>query len=278
MFFSKSIKRLKFGFKSQTTETEQTMEKVKLFIVEDEAIIAESIKEMVNELGYRALGIEMRAEKAWESIKESKPDLCLLDINLKGEKDGVWLAGQIKKELGIPFIFITSLGDKLSIDKANSTSPYGYLLKPLDKNDLYAAIEVALNKHNEINFNQEGFIEKEQLNSPTNGNDSLFIKDEYLFVKLNFSEIIFVKASSNYLEVVTRKKKHLIKGTLKSFKESLPPDLFFQTHRSYLININEIENFGSNYVTINGHEIPLVKQSKDELMENLKTYAHNKDL
>lgn len=262
MFLSKSIKALSFDSKSQTTIAEQKMGKIKVFIVEDEAIIAESIREMAIELGYGVLGIEMKAEQAWESIKESKPDLCLLDINLKGKKDGIWLAGKIKRKLGIPFIFVTSLGDKTSIDKANETSPYGYLLKPLDKNDLYAAIEVALKKHNEINFSSPKVV-----NEHANENDSLFIKDEYLFIKLNFSDILFVKANSNYLEVVTHKKKHLIKGSLKAFKESLPSGLFFQTHRSYLINMDKIENFGSNYVTISGHEIPMVKQHKDDLIE-----------
>ena len=74
------------------------MSKLKILIVEDEMITAESISDMLEDLGYEIQGICIRAEKALEQIQVEKPDFALLDIQLKGEKTGIWLAEQIQKD------------------------------------------------------------------------------------------------------------------------------------------------------------------------------------
>jgi len=70
--------------------------RIKVAVVEDEMINSEALCDMLDELGYDIFGQYMRAEKAWEAFQEEQPDFALLDIRLKGEKDGIWLAGQIK--------------------------------------------------------------------------------------------------------------------------------------------------------------------------------------
>lgn len=236
-------------------------------IVEDEMITAESIKDMLEDLGYEVVGICMRAETALDAILSKEPDFALLDINLKGEKTGIWLAEQLHQKHNIPYVFLTSYGDKATIEQATETKPYGYLLKPIDKHHLYASIEVAIKKFAE-------------LNRPDNQNDledivlkdSLFIKDEYLFVKVKFEDICLAKANGNYIEVHTQEKKHLIKGTLASFAGALPKDVFIQTHRSYLINIEKIDAIGGNYVKIGQTDVPITAQHKETLMTQLNLY------
>lgn len=243
------------------------MPALKIIIVEDEMITAESIKDMLEALGYNVLGIYIRAITALEEIRALQPDLALLDINLKGKETGIWLAQQLKKDYNIPFIFLTSYGDKATIEKASKTGPYGYLLKPIEKQRLFAAIEVALTKFGEVNSKDQspGF-------DGTILKDALFIKDEYLYVKVLFQDIHFVKASGNYLEVNTATKKHLIKGTLSSFIASVPGNSFYQSHRSYLLNIDKIDAFGGNYVKIGDTEVPITAQHKDELFTRLNLY------
>lgn len=243
------------------------MSPLRITIVEDEMITAESIKDMLEDLGYEVTGIYIRATKALEAIKKDKPDFALLDINLKGEETGIWLAEQLRKEHNIPYVFLTSYGDKATIEKATQTNPYAYLLKPIEKQHLFASIEVAIKKFGELNSIEdavefEGSILK----------DSLFIKDEYLYVKVDFKDIHFVKANGNYLEIHTNNKKHLIKGTLSSFISSLPENTFFQTHRSYFLNIEKIDALGGNYVKVGNNEVPLTSQSKEELMSHLNLY------
>lgn len=229
-------------------------------------ITAESIKDMLEDLGYDVQNICIRAEKAWEAIQKEQPDLALFDIQLKGEKTGIWLADQVRNNYDFPYIFLTSYGDKATIEKAAKTHPYGYLLKPIEKQHLYASIEVALKKYGEIN----------QTEQPEDTNiilkDALFIKDEYLFVKVHFKDILFVKSNGNYIEVNTRSKKHLIKGTLSTFLNSLPSDQFFQSHRSYILNVQEVDAFGGNYVKIGKSDIPLTPAKKEELLRLINTY------
>lgn len=243
------------------------MTPLKIAIVEDEMITAESLSDMLEELGYEVTRIYIRAEKAWEAFAKDPPDFALLDINLKGEKTGIWLAEQIQQSINIPYVFLTSYGDKDTIQKATATNPYGYLLKPIEKQHLYASIEVAINKFHEISgkgtsVEEQGMFLK----------DALFIKDEYLFIKVRFEDIYFVKASGNYLEIHTADKKYLIKGTLSSFCEALPAHQFFQTHRSYLLNLERIEAFGGNYVKIKEQDLPLTQKNKEDLIKQIQLY------
>lgn len=244
------------------------MEKVKILVVEDEVITAHAIISMVEKMGYECVGTAIRAKKALEMAKALKPDLALLDITLKGEETGIWLAGELKKELNIPYIFLTSLGDKKTIEEATATMPYGYLLKPLEAQNLYAAIETALAR----------FSHENSTKSAPNGNqenktlaikDALFIKDEYQYVKIVLSDIDYIKSDGNYVEIFSQGSKRVLKETLKNMEAKLPQGDFFQAHRSYLVNVHKIESITGNSVKVGGTELPIVKQKRDELLNLL---------
>lgn len=244
------------------------MTPLKILIVEDEMITAESIKDMLEDLGYEVQDIFIRAEKALEAIEQEAPDIALFDIHLKGEKTGIWLAEQVRKSHNFPYIFLTSYGDKDTIEKASQTHPYGYLLKPIEKQHLFASIEVAIKKFAELNSHQNESEKEDSLVLK----DSLFIKDEYLYVKIHFKDIQFIKSNGNYLEIQTESKKHMIKGTLGSFAESLPSQQFFQTHRSYILNLEKIEAVGGNYVKVGNVDVPITPPNKEELFNHIKRY------
>ena len=247
------------------------MEQIKIYVVEDEIIMAETIIEMLIDLGYEVVGNASTAENGLKEIERHGPDIVLLDINLRGEKDGIWLGNQIKKTMNIPFIYLTSFADKDTILNATKSFPYGYLLKPIEKQNLFAGIEVALKKFSEEN--SIGVEDNLEEDASFVNNNFLFVKDEYVYKKVSVFEILFVKANGNYIEIFTNEKKHMIKGTLKKFKDNLPESHFFQPHRSYIISLQKIESFGANSVKIQNHEIPIVKTQKDELQSILKTYS-----
>lgn len=243
------------------------MTPLKIMIVEDEMITAESIKDMLEELGYEVVGICMRAETALDAILTEEPDFALLDVNLKGEKTGIWLANQLKELHNIPYVFLTAYGDKATVEQATESNPYGYLLKPIDKHHLYASIEVAVKKFAEINSAKTSNDFEEIILK-----DALFIKDEYLLIKVRFEDIYLAKANGNYIEVHTKEKKHLIKGTLASFIDVLPKNTFFQAHRSYLINMDCIDAIGGNYLKIGKVDVPITTPKKDELLKCFNLY------
>src|SRR5687767_9217328 len=119
-------------------------EGINILIVEDEFITQKTIKEALNELGYSISGDAMDAEEALNILDKKTTDLAILDIQIQGDKDGIWIAKEIKEKYKIPFIFLTANADKNTVKRASETEPNGYLIKPFDKQDIFAAIETAL--------------------------------------------------------------------------------------------------------------------------------------
>jgi CheY-like chemotaxis protein len=126
---------------------EGVMEKPAIFIVEDEAIVANDIKETLKSLGYEVTGIAKSGEIALEKVGAHRPDLVLMDIHLATQMDGVETAGKIHALYGIPVIYLTAYADKALLERAKVTEPYGYVIKPYDERELFSVIEMALYKH-----------------------------------------------------------------------------------------------------------------------------------
>lgn len=120
------------------------MEKANILIVEDESIIALEIERSLVNLGYNVIAAVNSSTRALEAVREHQIDLILMDIRIKGEKDGIETAEVIRKEFDIPVIFITAYLDKERIERAKLTMPFGYILKPVHDRDLAVTIEMAL--------------------------------------------------------------------------------------------------------------------------------------
>lgn len=117
-----------------------------ILIVEDEAVVALDLKMQLEDLGYRVVGIADDAEQAVRLATLHKPSLALMDIQLKGPRDGVEVAGELRRQMDLPVIFLTSFSDAETVRRAASTAPYGYLTKPFQIKEVAAGVEVALCK------------------------------------------------------------------------------------------------------------------------------------
>jgi len=122
------------------------MAATRVWIVEDEAIVAMDLKNRLQALGYDVLGISSYGEDAIEKVALHKPDLVMMDIVLKGEMDGITAAGILRNEMEIPVIYLTAYADERTIGRAKVTEPYGYILKPFEERDVLTVIEIALYK------------------------------------------------------------------------------------------------------------------------------------
>ena len=120
--------------------------KSRLLIVEDEAIVARDIEDVLKRLGYDVCCSVSSGEEAVEKARSFLPDLILMDIFLKGEKDGIQATEEIQGRYEIPVVYLTSYADSLTLERAKCTAPYGYLLKPFQERDLKSAVEIALCK------------------------------------------------------------------------------------------------------------------------------------
>lgn len=124
------------------------MPKAKIFIVEDESIVALDIKCCLGNLGYTVCGIAASGEEAIERIKILLPDLVLMDIGLEGKIDGIRVAEEVKASLDIPVIYLTANSDESTLHRAKITEPFGFILKPYEEKTVQTTIEMALYKYN----------------------------------------------------------------------------------------------------------------------------------
>ena len=123
------------------------MNKIKILLVENEKIVALDIENMLIRLGYDVLAILTSGMEAVEKAEKLRPDLVLMDIRLQGEIDGVEAANIIYKSSNIPVVYLTAYADKITMERAKLTEPFGYILKPFDKRELQTNIEIALHKY-----------------------------------------------------------------------------------------------------------------------------------
>jgi PAS domain S-box-containing protein len=115
----------------------------RVLLVEDERIVAMDVRSRLQRLGYIVTGIASTGDDALRLAVESRPDLALVDIRIKGAMDGIEVA-QNFRQMGIPVIFVTAYADSVTVDRAKQTEPFGYLIKPFDEKELLTAIELAL--------------------------------------------------------------------------------------------------------------------------------------
>ena len=123
------------------------MAKTQILVVEDEHIVAKDIQSRLQGLGYHIPAVASSGEEALQKAEETRPDLVLMDIRLKGPMNGVEAAEELRRRFNIPVVYLTAYADDHTLHRAKVTEPFGYILKPFEERELYTCIEVALYKH-----------------------------------------------------------------------------------------------------------------------------------
>ncbi|MBM3855262.1 MAG: PAS domain S-box protein, partial [Verrucomicrobia bacterium] len=119
----------------------------KILIVDDELVVAESMRVMLRQSGYTVAEPVGQADAALEAIGREKPDLVLMDINLGQDQEGIELAERIRSRHSLPVVYVTAYTDDATLARAKITHPFGYVPKPFEARDLRVAIEIALHSH-----------------------------------------------------------------------------------------------------------------------------------
>lgn len=242
------------------------MENLKILVVEDEPMIAESLSEMLELLDHEVLSVAESGEEAVMQLMQQEPDLLLLDIQLRGKMDGVELARLIRQKYNIPFIFTTAYADEETIARAKAEGPYGYIVKPYGVKDIMAGIEVAMSNYrlfNEIQGNDPV--------APMLLNDHLYIKVDQRLVKIKRSEITYAEAKGDYVLIKTLNESFIIYSTLKKVADRLEGDNFMQVHRSFVINLDHIDEVEEASVSIQKKAIPVSRGHRSDLLSRLNT-------
>jgi PAS domain S-box-containing protein len=123
------------------------MAKAQILIVEDDNIVVMELRDRLQSLGYAVAAVASYGEEAIEKAAETRPDLVLMDIRLKGDIDGVEAAQEIRTRFDIPVIYLTAYADENTLQRAKITEPYGYIIKPFEEGELRSTIEMVLYRH-----------------------------------------------------------------------------------------------------------------------------------
>ena len=119
----------------------------RILIVEDERIVAQDIRQRLERMEYTVSAVVSSGKEALQKINQIRPDLILMDVVIKGNMDGIEVAGKIHDQVDIPVIYVTAYADEKTLQRAKVTVPHGYILKPFEDRELRTTIEMALYKH-----------------------------------------------------------------------------------------------------------------------------------
>ncbi|NJL76362.1 MAG: response regulator transcription factor [Saprospiraceae bacterium] len=244
------------------------MRPVRILIVEDEMIIAAKISMHLEQSGYEVAGIIPRGEEAVIYCRENKPDILLLDINLKGLLDGVETAQVIQKEMDIPIIYLTGSTDDATFQRAKITRPFAFISKPYKKLDLQRAIDLTFSRiltEDSIAIKSES----EQANSYILS-DRIFVRHNNTMVKLFLKDVLYVEAERSYCRIFSKDSEYLLSIPLIELLEKLQPEDFTRIHRSFIINLKQIDEVAETHVVINKKAIPLGKSFKEDFLRRLR--------
>ncbi|HEY9656412.1 MAG TPA: response regulator, partial [Crinalium sp.] len=136
----------------------------KILVVEDEPIIALDLQQQLTKLGYKVVAIADSAEQALAAAARWQPNLALMDIRIRGDKDGIETAALLNEQHSIPIVFLTAHADAATIQQVKAVQPYGYIVKPFETHNLSTAIEIALTKHEAEKVTQVALEKEKELN------------------------------------------------------------------------------------------------------------------
>lgn len=228
--------------------------KTKIYVVEDMAYTRIALVEKLKEANFEVVGSAAKAEVAWLEMQNISFDLALLDINLAGAEDGVWLAEKIRTKIDVAIIFLTAHSDATTLDRVLAVNPNGFLMKPFNKPSLLTTIDIALKA-----FKKEVLLQKT--------NDAyVMIEIKNHIVKLHLNEILYLQSDANYINIQTIAEQISIREKLKIFLENLPKNNFIvQAHLRFAVNKNYITSITPNSVLIDKIEIPVSKTYKNQI-------------
>lgn len=227
----------------------------KILIVEDEPLIAEDIADIVTELGYTVIGMADSYEEVETLLQDPQfvPDIVLQDIQVHGDLDGVDIWNYVRTQRNCQVVFLTSFSDDKTINRVRAAQADGYIVKPFKREDLKTTLALL-----------------RQVPAPASADAEvsdrfIWVKDKHEHIKLDLKDILYLEAADNYCKVVTRTSRYLLSSPLKHAAEKLPDTIFYRCHRSFLVNVREIEKMGPNYLVIHGTEIPVNEAAKKEI-------------
>lgn len=239
--------------------------------------------------GYRVLGPVDNGSEALKLFRDSPADLILMDVNIRGSLDGIETASRLLALRSVPLIYLTGQTDRATLDRAKATFPAGYLVKPFSNESVRVAIELAIQnyarQHEPAHGNAHGTPPGKPAPEPAPADSDgsvanretilqienhLFIRQNYQFMKVRLADILFIEADNNYIVLQTQTQKFALRMPLASALERIHYDKLVRVHRSFVVNISNMDSFSDTEINMGKHQIPIGKNYKADFLRSFE--------
>lgn len=248
-------------------------QKIKILIIEDEALIAENLRYTLEDLGYEVTETCYTYDEGMAALMRNDADLVMLDINLSSSvagHNGLALAGIMRAgSYPKPFIFLTAYNDMDTIRQATKLGPSGYLIKPVNAATVFAAIQTAIENHNLQG--RDGEALPPQMDKPEEKPTFFFVKVGPRNIKVMWEDVVRMESGKNYVKIklADSHTEYPVRGTLTFVLEQLLPEAlhsqFLRVNRSVVVNHKCITAYTAEWITCDGEQHENTRYSLREL-------------
>ncbi|SDD12455.1 LytR/AlgR family response regulator transcription factor [Pedobacter soli] len=230
-------------------------------VIDDEPLAREVLEGYLKRLsGIGQILLFPNAMAALAGLKDSRTQLLLLDIEMP-EMSGI----EFLKRLAEPPLTIFTTAYRNYAFEGYELGVIDFLLKPIAFNRFEQAITkarelLALKEHSHLEENQ------------ANIDDFIFVKSGVQRIKLQFSEVSHIQGLKDYAIIHTPAKKILLKGSIKAMQDLFPADRFLRVHKSFIINLQKVQQLDRNSIFLNGHQVPIGRNFREELEKFIKAH------
>lgn len=243
---------------------------INLLLVEDDLLLAESIRYSLQKEGIRVVGVAHNFKDSVLLMRQHDIDIALIDIQLDGPEDGIATAAELTKMKWIPIIYMTGNTPLELEERMQKTYPAAFLEKPIRERELAVQVKLAF-----LNFKADN------LPSPLpNQTESVFLPTDKGYIGIKVKEISYIEASGNqaklFLSEEAFSKMHpkkaykpiLISTSMGRIFHNLPAN-FYRLSRFTVINLNQISRIDAHRLFIRNDEITIPEGKRKELMDRL---------
>jgi DNA-binding LytR/AlgR family response regulator len=239
--------------------------KITSIIVEDIQIAADFLKKFCEKSDLiEVKGHFLNVTDALEYLDNDKVDLIFLDVEMPGAT-GFDLMDRLTYS---PKIILTTTKTEYAFD-AFQYNVSDYLKKPISYKRFLESVQKITKAEQDPSVAATPAAAPAVAPDPNADQGALFIKAEGKLVKLNQEDIVFIESMRDYVKFVTASQKYVTYSTLKNLEEKLGKTTFLKVHRSYIVNINKIDDIRGNTIYLQGNQVPIGKGHKDEVLRRL---------
>jgi two-component system, LytTR family, response regulator len=224
-------------------------------VVDDNKMASTVLAQLIAKVDFLTLKGEFsNSLEAFNFLEKENVDLVFLDVEMP-DMSGIELIKNLEKR---PIIILVSAKKDYAVE-GFELKVADYLLKPVSLPRFMTAVSRA----------KELFDQEHKTEPVTKARDYIFVRSNSVLTKIRITDIIYIQASGDYVNIFTKVKRYTVHITLRAIEEKLPSDKFYRLHRSYLVALDQVDAVEEGTAYLEKHPLPIGEQFKKDLLKKL---------